>query len=63
MKTKFRAIIKVGNKEQVFAKLGATPQNLINMIKEEGLSVSSIVKMETVQVSEEKQKGRTKAKY
>ena len=63
MKTKFRAIIKVGNKEQAFAKLGATPQNLINMIKEEGLSVKSIVKMETVQVSEEKQKGRTKAKY
>jgi hypothetical protein len=63
MKNRFRAILKVNGKETAFAKSGETIQNVIDILKEEGISFRTLVRIEPFKVSVEKQRGRTPRKY
>lgn len=61
--TRFKATIKVGGKVSTFAKSADSVQNLIKLIKAEGLSVTNIVSTQEFKVSVDKQRGRTSSKY
>ena len=62
-KTKFRAIMNVGDKVFTFAKSSETEAGLIGLIKEDGFKLSSIAMIESFQVSTEKRRGKTARKY
>ena len=62
-KTKFRAIMNVSGKEFTFTKSGVTPQAVINDVKEEGMSVKNILRIETFETTTEKRRGKTARKY
>ena len=59
----YRAILEINGKEQVFQKLAKTPQEVIKMVKDEGLSIDLITRLEEVEINEEKQRGRKPSKY
>ena len=61
-KTKFRAIMNVNGKEFKLAKSGNTEQSLIKIVKESGMKISQIVKIESFQVTNEKTRGKSKRK-
>ena len=62
-KDQFRVVIKVGGKFSTFPKATDTLEELSVFLNKAGLSVSNIIAIETFKVLEEKQRGRTKAKY
>lgn len=59
----YRIILEINKKEQAFQKLAQTPQEAMEMVKGEGLSISSIKRLEEVETNEEKQRGRKPRKY
>jgi len=62
-KTKFRAIMNVNGKEFTLAKSGNTEQSLIKIVKEAGMKLSQIVKIEPFQVLVEKTRGKSPRKF
>ena len=62
-KTKFRAIMNVNGKEFTLSKSGNTEQSLIKIVKESGMKLSQIVKIESFQVSNEKIRGKSPRKF
>jgi len=63
MKVKFRAVLNLGGKEKVFAKAGDTIQEVIGLLKKDGIGLGNLVRIEPFKVSVEKQRGRTPRKY
>jgi len=63
MKKMFRAVLNVGGKVFTFTKSGNTEQELINLVKEAGFSITHISKIEEFDVSTEKRRGKTARKY
>ena len=62
-KTKFRAIMNVGGKVFTLTKSGNTEHSLIKIVKESGMKLSQIVKIESFQVSNEKTRGKSPRKF
>ena len=62
-KGQFRAVIKVGGKFSTFPKATDTLEELSVVLDKAGLRIGNIIAIETFKVLEEKQRGRTKARY
>jgi hypothetical protein len=63
MKTMFRAVINISGNVFTFTKSANTEMELLGLVKEAGISVADIVKIESFQVSTEKRRGKTARKY
>ena len=63
MKKKFRAVLSGGGKVFTLAKSSETEQGMINLVKEAGYSLASIVSIEEFSVSLEKRRGKVARKY
>jgi len=60
---KLQGIIKIGSKVSIFPQLGNDMFDLVNKIKEAGLSLSHLLTTKEVEVDVSKQRGRPAAKY
>ena len=63
MKKKFRVVLNVGGKVFTYGKSSTTEQGVINLVKEAGYGLASIMKIEEFSVSTEKRRGKTASKY
>lgn len=63
MKKGFKAILSVRGKEQAFAKSSGTIPGLISILKDNGISLSQVIRFEEFATIVEKQRGRTPRKY
>lgn len=61
--SKFKALIQVGPKVNVFQTLGNSEQDLINKVKKAGMSLAHIIQIEEIEIDVIKQRGRPAAKY
>ena len=52
LKTKFKAVINVGGKLMNFRKSYSTPERLIKALKEDGVNMGNIIRVETFQIWE-----------
>ena len=63
MKDQFSVLVKVGNKTTMFSKSADSKDELVAMLKKQGLGVSNVVSFRTFKTLVEKQRGRASAKY
>lgn len=59
----FRAILNVGGKEKAFSKSSGTLPGLVSILKDNGIGLSRVIRIETFDTVVEKQRGRTSCKY
>jgi len=59
----YRAILNVGGKEQAFSKSSGTLPGLVSILKDNGIGLSQVIRIETFDTRVEKQRGRTSCKY
>jgi len=52
LKTKFKAVINVGGRVMNFRKSYSSPQRLLKAVKEDGVNMGNIVRVETFKVWE-----------
>ena len=52
LKTKFKAVINVQGKTQNFRKSYSTPERLIKALKEDGVNIGNVIRVETFQMWE-----------
>lgn len=50
LKTKYKAILNVGGKLNNYRKSYSTPQRLLKALKDEGINMGNVIKIETFQV-------------
>ena len=63
MKKGFKAVLKVGGKEQAFAKSADSVPSLIVELKKNGLNLSQVVRFEEFDILDEKVRGKAASKY
>jgi hypothetical protein len=52
LKTKFKAVINVSGKLVNFRKSYSTPQRLLKAVKEDGVDIGNVIRVETFQMWE-----------
>tara|TARA_R100000900_G_scaffold136309_1_gene114228 strand:+ start:282 stop:458 length:177 start_codon:yes stop_codon:yes gene_type:complete len=52
LKTKFKAVINVGGRVMNFRKSYSSPQRLLRAVKEDGVNMGNIIRVETFKVWE-----------
>jgi hypothetical protein len=52
LKTKFKAVINVGGKVMNFRKSYSSPQRLLKAVKEDGVNMGNVIRVETFKVWE-----------
>ncbi len=52
LKTKFKAVINVGGRVMNFRKSYSSPQRLLKAVKEDGVNMGNIIRVETFKVWE-----------
>ena len=52
LKTKFKAVINVGGRVMNFRKSYSSPQRLLKEVKEDGVNMGNIIRVETFKVWE-----------
>jgi hypothetical protein len=52
LKTKFKAVINVSGKIMNFRKSYSTPERLIKALKEDGVNMGNVIRVETFQIWE-----------
>ena len=52
LKTKFKAVINVSGKLMNFRKSYSTPQRLLKAVKEDGVDIGNVIRVETFQMWE-----------
>ena len=50
LKTKYKAILNVGGKLNNYRKSYSTPQRLLKALKDEGINMGNVIRIETFQV-------------
>ena len=62
-KDQFSVVVKVGKLVTTFPKAADSKEQLVELLKKNGMGVSNIVTFKTFKVAVEKQRGRTGSKY
>ena len=52
LKTKFKAVINVGGRVMNFRKSYSSPQRLLKAVKEDGVNMGNVIRVETFKVWE-----------